>query len=141
MAYFPNVLLFSNFSCRFLNSNSFFQFEFQFFKGITSETPPGISLKSNQKLFWPFTVRINWSRDLQIFANSWLSASNLKSFSPSLEQFFLTVCQNNFENKIQFLHHSFSKLWNQVTFSSLSRWKILTLEKMKTGWVLWCSKV
>ena len=27
------------------------------------------------------------------------------------------------------------KLWNQVTFSSL------TLEKIMTGWVLWCSKV
>ena len=34
-----------------------------------------------------------------------------------------------------------SKLWNQVTFSSLFRWKILTLEKIKTDWVLWCSKV
>ena len=29
-----------------------------------------------------------------------------------------------------------AKLWNQVTFSSLSRWKILTLEKIKIGWVL-----
>ena len=29
-----------------------------------------------------------------------------------------------------------AKLWNQVTFSSLSRWKILTREKIKTGWVL-----
>ena len=34
-----------------------------------------------------------------------------------------------------------SKLWNQVTFSSLSRWKILTVKKIKTGCVLWCSKV
>ena len=29
----------------------------------------------------------------------------------------------------------------QVTFSSLYRWKILTMEKIKTGLVLWCSKV
>ena len=40
-----------------------------------------------QKLFWPFTVRINCSSDL-------------KSFSRSLEQFFLTVGQKNFGNKI-----------------------------------------
>ena len=31
------------------------------------------------------------------------SASNFKSFSRSLEQFFLTVGQNNFGNKIPFL--------------------------------------
>ena len=42
-----------------------------------------------QKLFWPFTVRINCSIDLKIFANSQPSASNFKSFSQALEQFFL----------------------------------------------------
>ena len=62
-----------------------------------------------QKLLWPFTVWINCSRDLKIFANSRLnansrpSASNFKSFSRSLEQYFLTVRQNNFGNKIPFL--------------------------------------
>ena len=56
-----------------------------------------------QKLFWPFTVWINCSSDLKIFANSRPSASNFKSFSRSLEQFFLTVGQNNFGNKIPFL--------------------------------------
>jgi hypothetical protein len=35
-----------------------------------------------------------------MFANSWPSALNFKSFSQSLEQFFLTVGQNNFGNKI-----------------------------------------
>ena len=55
-----------------------------------------------QKLFWPFTAWINCSSDLKNFANSWPSASNFKSFSWSLEQFFLTVGQNNFGNKIQF---------------------------------------
>ena len=53
-----------------------------------------------QKLFWPFTVIINCSSDLKIFANSWPLASNFKRFSRSLEQFFLTVGQNNFGNKI-----------------------------------------
>ena len=53
-----------------------------------------------QKLFWPFTLWINCSSDLKNFANSRPSASNFKSFSRSLEQFFLTVGQNNFGNKI-----------------------------------------
>ena len=56
-----------------------------------------------QKFFWPFTVWINCSSDLKKFANSWPSASNFKSFSRSLEQFFLTVGQNNFGNKIPLL--------------------------------------
>ena len=33
-----------------------------------------------QKLFWPFTVWINCSSNLNKFANSWPSASNFKSF-------------------------------------------------------------
>ena len=53
-----------------------------------------------QKLFWSFTVWINCSSDLKVFANSWLSASDFKNFSRSLEQFFLTEGQNNFGNKI-----------------------------------------
>ena len=56
-----------------------------------------------QKLFRPSTVRINCSSDLKIFENSRPSASNFNFFFWSLEQFFLTVCQNNFGNKIPFL--------------------------------------
>ena len=56
-----------------------------------------------QKLFWPFTVWINCSSDLKNFANSRPSASNFKSFSRSLEQFFLTVGQNDFGNKMPLL--------------------------------------
>ena len=55
-----------------------------------------------QKLSWPFTVWINCLSDLKKFANSRPSASNFQSFSWSLEQFFLTVGQNNFANKIPF---------------------------------------
>ena len=51
---------------------------------------------------WPFTVWINCSNDLKTFTNSRPSASNFKSFSRSLEQIFLTVCQNNFGNKIPY---------------------------------------
>ena len=61
-----------------------------------------------QKLFWPFTVWKKCSSDLKNFANSRPSASNFKSFSRSLEQFFLTVGQNNFINKIPFLGSSSS---------------------------------
>ena len=54
-------------------------------------------------MFWPFTVWTNCSSDIKIFANSQSSASNSKRFSQSLEQFFLTVGQNNFRSKIPFL--------------------------------------
>ena len=50
-----------------------------------------------------FTVSENCYRDLKIFANSRPSASNFKSFSQSLQQFLLTVGQNNFGVKIPFL--------------------------------------
>ena len=40
---------------------------------------------------------------LVIFANSRPSAWNFESFSQSLEQFFLTVGQDNVGNKIPFL--------------------------------------
>ena len=56
-----------------------------------------------QKLFCSFTVWINCFCDLKIFTNSRPSALNFKSFSWLLEQFFLTVVQNNLGNKIPFL--------------------------------------
>ena len=43
---------------------------------------------------------MNCSRDFKNFANSRSSALNFKCFSLSLEQFLLTVGQNNFGNKI-----------------------------------------
>ena len=52
-----------------------------------------------QNFFIPFTVWINCSSNLKIIANSQPSVSNFKSFSRSLEQFFLTVGQNNFGPK------------------------------------------
>ena len=66
-----------------------------------------------QKLFWTFTVWMNCSSNLKNFANSWPSALNFKSFSLSLEQFFLTVCQNNFGNKIPVL---FFFRWTRICF-------------------------
>ena len=58
---------------------------------------------SYQNLFWTFTVLINCSGDLKTFGNFQPSAVNFKSFSWSLEYFFLTVGQNNFGNKIPFM--------------------------------------
>ena len=55
-----------------------------------------------QKMFWSFTVWINCFCDLTNFANSRPSALNFKSFFRPLKQFFLTVSQNNFCNKIPF---------------------------------------
>ena len=52
-----------------------------------------------QKLFWLFIIWVNYAD----FADSQPSASNFKSFSWSLEYFFLTVRQNSFGNKIPFL--------------------------------------
>ena len=49
------------------------------------------------------TLSCEESDALKIFANSQLSASNFKSFSRSLEHFFLTVGQNNFGNRIPIL--------------------------------------
>ena len=76
------------------------------FRFIRYKNPAGTSWKAfcYQKLFQLFIVWINFSRDLNIFANSRPSASNFKSFlnnfySPGL----LTVGQNNFGNKIPFL--------------------------------------
>ena len=53
-----------------------------------------------QKLFWTFTFWINCSSDLKNFENSRTSISNFKKISQSLEQFFLTVGQNNFGTNI-----------------------------------------
>jgi hypothetical protein len=88
----------------FLNPNYFFKFEFLMYVLLIKSETSSKQLKSIlfQKLFWPFTVQINCSSDFKTFANSWPSASYFISFSRSLEQFFLTIVQNNFGNKITF---------------------------------------
>ena len=66
---------------------------------------------------WTFTVWISCSNSLKMFANSWPSA--FKFFSRLREQFFLTIVQNNFGNKIPFLRFSTvlfvsSLSWNEI---------------------------
>ena len=46
---------------------------------------------------------MNCSGDLKIFASSQPSGSNFNSLTRSLEQYFRTVDQNNFGNKIPYL--------------------------------------
>ena len=84
-------------------------------------------------MFWPFTVWINCSNNFENFENSRRSASNFKSFSRSLEHFFLTVGQNNFGNKIPFLALALKlKIGSQQRkqrqtkkrFASLTKWTI-----------------
>ena len=69
--------------------------------------------------------------NLKIFENSRPSASNFKSFSRSLEHFFLTVGQNNFGNKIPFKVHSFLKLsFAQLLLDTFQ----LTSASLKISW-------
>ena len=98
---------FSNFSRRFLNPNYLFQIwiirnclNLLDLKNLQEQFKKAFCYK---KLFWPFTVWINCSSFLKIFANSRPTASNFKSFSRSLEQFFIIACQNSFSNKIPLL--------------------------------------
>ena len=67
----------------------------------------------------------------KFFANSRPSASNFKRFSRSLEQFLLTVGQNNFGNKIPFLSYC-------ISFSIFQ-----FMEKEKGNWPTYflCQKV
>ena len=68
---------------------------------MKSEKPPGTSYESI--LSPEIVLTFHCSSGLKNFENSQPSASNFKSFSRSLEQFFLTVGQNNFGNKIPIL--------------------------------------
>ena len=92
---------FSNFSSMFLNPNSFSNLNYNCsslldIRNLQEQVKKAICY---QKLFWPFTVWTNCSTN----ANSQPSASDFKFFSQSLEQFFLTLGQNNLGNKIPFL--------------------------------------
>ena len=73
-----------------------------------------------QKLFWSFTVWINCSSDLKKFANSQPLASNFKSFSRSLDNFFFTVGQNYFGNKIPSIATTFLRLNKKWIFHNYS---------------------
>jgi hypothetical protein len=87
-----------------------------------------------QKLIWPFTVWINCSSDIKNFANSRSSISNFKSFSQSLEQFSLTVGQNNFGNKKPL----FCKIINYLGSYIIPH--LATLKIWLFSWHIYCGK-
>ena len=91
---------FSNFSCMFLNPCLFSNLNYICSNLLDMRNRQERIKKTlcYQKLFWPFTMRIN----LKNVANSRPSASNFKSFSRSLEYFFLAVGQNTFGSKIPY---------------------------------------
>ena len=103
---------FLNFLCIIQNPNNFFLFEYCSnlldLRNLQEQVEKAFCF---QKMFWPLSLfeYLTCSNDLKNIANSWPPASNFKSFSKSLEQFFLTVGQNNFGNKIPFLY-----LWWQA---------------------------
>ena len=78
-----------------------------------------------KKILLPEIITV--TSDLKIFANSQPSASNFRSFSQSLEQFFLTVGQNNFGKKIPFL----------VVFSNTAAYNSIVASKRQgsTKWI------
>ena len=106
-----------------------------------------------QKMFWAFTAWINCSSDLKNFANSGPSASNFKSFSQSVEHFFLTLGQNNFSNKIPLFeskghffqeraHRKFDKISINLSTFKLLKQTLGSLNKAKVFSVaLWIFKI
>ena len=74
---------FSNFSCMFLNPNNFFQFELLDLRNLQEQVKKAFCY---HKLFWPFTVWINCSCDLE-FQNVFSITRTIFSHSRS-EQFW-----------------------------------------------------
>ena len=84
------IFWFSNFSCS-SKSQIFFSslnFNCSIFWDLRNLQEHVKKAFCYQKLFWPFTVWVNYSSDLEIFQNSRPSALNFKSFSWLLEHFF-----------------------------------------------------
>ena len=104
---------FSNFSCMFLNPNNFYPIWIIIFLIYYIWETFGNKLKKHSvtkncfdlSLFEQIVLVIS-----KILANSRPSASNFKIFSRSLEQFSLTVGQNNFGNKIPLLKFVFQEI-------------------------------
>ena len=100
LLFFLRHKTFSNFPYMFLNPNIFFsnlRYNCSNLLDMRNLQEQVKNYSVTKKLFWPFTGWIDCPSDLNNFTNSWPSTSNFKSFSGSLEQFFLTVGQNNFD--------------------------------------------
>ena len=88
-------------SWRFLRSNKLEQLEIKLKKKILGFRNMQEELEKEE--LEKRSITKNCLNDLKNFANSRSSASNFKSFSRSQEQFFLTVGQKIFGNKIPLL--------------------------------------
>ena len=84
-----------------------------FRKDETAITPKSEDKYVAKVFNWSDFLQNPYFSELIIFSNSPPSASNFKSFSRSLEHFFLTVGQNNFGNKIP--HFFFRLIWTRNT--------------------------
>ena len=84
----------------FLNPNSFFStinsncIDLLDMRNLQEEQ--GKKAFCYQKLFWPFTVRTNWSSDLKFFTNSWPLALNFKRFFSITETIFSHIRSEQF---------------------------------------------
>ena len=96
---------FLTFPTYFLNLYHFFQFEFELLVFIRSEKPPGIGRNRIlfQKLFWPFTAQINFSKD-QIKPKSRLA---LRRFFQKTNGRIWFVCHEELLSKQNKFVHSF----------------------------------
>ena len=82
--------------CSFLNPNYFF-FPIWVLIILIHTSLKSILFQKNVLTFHGWKI---CPSDLKVFANSRPSTSNSKSFSESMEQFFLTIGQTNFRNTI-----------------------------------------
>ena len=69
-----------------------------------------------QKLFWPFIFWIHFSSVWEFLLKFEAEGREFSNILRSLEQFFLTVGQNNFGNKISFLQNK-AKLEHMISDS------------------------
>ena len=79
------LMTFSNSSCRFLNPKLIFSNLIYNFSNVVEPRNLQEQVKKAfcyQKLFWPFTLQINFSSDLKDFKNSW----------PSVKKFLNPFC-------------------------------------------------
>ena len=91
-----------------------------------------------QELFWTFAVWTNCSSDLIFFANSRPSALNFIFFSITRTFFFLTLGQNNFGNKIPWLHPFL--FYNLSNLSSFNPTKSSTIWLQNNESIKWYYK-
>ena len=100
---------FSNFSCMFLNPNIFSILHYDCSNLLDLRNLQEQVKKAfyYQKLFWPFTAPFDREKLLKIESEG----QEFVKFLRSLEQFFLTLAQTNFDDEIPFLFMLIPNFW------------------------------